>query len=186
MTALTMENNILTRFVENKTTIFAAKENPVMKWKDYANILMYELPQMYQNKENWWFIHYSESQRQKRAISMAGTEELLEKEWPSLIAQGFKECPTTHENSKKFWLAWEHPQFKSRVIVATLTFKRFLGEPDKDGNCKGQGLCPILYGLGIHADGLTYIHADFKLVKKEDMKLKDMISFRMPTKGLVR
>jgi len=186
MTDFKIENNIITCFVSNKTTLFCDGESALAKWKDFANILMYELPIMYENKENWWYIHYGETRRQKSAYSMAGTNEMLEKEWPSLLAQGFKECPTTTENKRNFWFAWEHPKFKSRVIVATLSFKRFLGEEDEDGNCKGQGLCPILWGLGIHADGMTYIHADFKVVKKEDMKMSGMVSFRPPPRGLVR
>jgi hypothetical protein len=186
MDALNVENNIITRFAQNKTTLFCDGDSALAKWKDFANILISELPIMYENKENWWYIHHSETRRQKRACSMAGANERLEQEWPRLLAQGLKECPSENENKKKFWFAWEHPQFKSRVIVATLTFKRFLGEEDEDGNCKGQGLCPILWGLGIHADGLTYIHADFKIVKKEDIKTTGMVSFRLPPKGLIR
>jgi hypothetical protein len=186
MTALKAENNIISRFVSNKTTIFAPAEHPVMMWKDFANVMMAELPVMYKNKENWLYIHHSETRRQKKPITMAGTDAMLQDEWPRLLAQGLKECPSDNENKQNFWFAWEHPQFKTRLIVATLTFRRFLGEEDEEGNCKGQGLCPILWGLGIHADGLTYIHADFKMVKKEDMKMSGMVSFRPPARGLVR
>jgi len=186
MTTLNNDNNILTCFVTNKTTLFCNGDSALAKWKEFANILLFELPIMYENKETWWYIHHSETRRQNKAISMAGTAEDMEAEWPRLLAQGLKECPTNTENKRNFWGAWEHPKFKSRMIVATLTFKRFLGEEDEDGNCIGQGLCPILFGLGIHADGLTYIKADFKIVKKSDMKQTGMVFFRPNTRSLVR
>jgi len=184
---LSIENEILHRFVSNKACISAPAEHPLMMWKDFANCLIYELPIMYKNKENWIYIHYAETLRQGNAIVSCGTTSQLQAEFKNLEAQGLTECPSDNENKENFWFAWEHPQFKSRVIVATLTFKRFLGEEDDEGNCKGAGLCPLLWGLGILADGLTYIHADFKIVKKEDMKAIGAVPMRgQRCKGLVR
>jgi hypothetical protein len=60
----------------------------------------------------------------------------------------------TEANALRIYGTIKH---QSRTLRFELSFVRWLGDEDENGDAEGQGLCPILYGIGFMADGYTYM-----------------------------
>ena len=166
------DNHILTVLNSHHPFLIASHDTPVSLWKECAELLCNSLPKMYARKQTWWYIHHHETIRLKRPYACAGDDEGIEKEFERLRGHGLTQCPTDVEDGKRFWCAFPHPTLKTRVVVATLTFKRFLGKEREGAPPIGAGLCPVMYALGILADGFTHVRAEFKVVKSSDLPKK--------------
>ena len=147
-----MPTDLLSLLTAKKMTLIAHGSNPVSKWKECWTSFLQEIPAMQKNGECWLYYHRGA----KRA--MCGTDVLLKTEFESLEAQGLTTCDNSDINAKELYCIIPHPKKKKMGLRCDLSFRRYLGTPDEDGDCKGSGMCPILWGLGVMADGLTYMN----------------------------
>jgi len=152
------DTHILTLLLEKKATLFTHPSNPVAKYKECWSMFFDQLPQMYKLGENWIYYH-----RQMEQMS-CGKNDQIAIEFASLQYQGLTRCDDSKINEKKVFVIIPHPKKKKTGLRADLTFHRFLGEEDAQGNCKGAGLCPLLFGLGCYGDGFTYVNVKFSEV----------------------
>lgn len=167
--------HIFESLLAKKPHLYCDPQETVAKWRQFWDVLLSELPQMYKNKETWVFPHRYASRQSGKAICSAGSDERLQEEFASLVAQGLEECDCAEVNAKKFYCLIDHPAVKSRLIRCDFQFKRFLGKETDGEPPKGAGLCPILWGLGVMADGLTYVNMTFTLVPKT----KELVGLRV-------
>lgn len=144
-----MSTHVYKLLLETKPTMFGngyAKE-----WKECWQMMMYQIPIMWKNKEEWFFYH-----RAMRQTACA-TDSQIQDEFKSFEKQGLLPTDNSEINELGVYAVVPHPKKKKMGLRAEFEFHRFLGEEDKEGDCKGAGLCPILWGLGVWADGLTYV-----------------------------
>lgn len=163
--------------MKTKPTIHAQGCAPVTQWKKCWDMVLSELPTMYENKETWTFYH-----RGMKQMS-CGDDDMINQEFNHLKAQGLEECNNDKVNNLHIYVELAHPKTK-KALRADFTFKRFLGKEREDGSCKGQGLCPLLWGVGVMADGLTYMNV--KITEVSIPKDGILVSTERVSKAIAR
>ncbi len=158
--------DLTTMLVSPKPRIFANADHPVQAWKDCWAMFLYQVPMMWKNKEEWIYYHRASKQMS------CGTDVMVQQEFESLKSQGLSLCDDTEVNDKKVYCLIPHPKKKKMALRCDLTFHRYLGEEDEDGNAKGQGLCPLLWGIGVMGDGFTYMNVKITEVELSKDKVK--------------
>jgi len=146
-----MSAELLSLLIEEKPKMFAHPSNAVSQWRECWNMLIYQIPMMWKNKEEWFYYN-----RNVRG-TMCAKDTQIQEEFRSLERQGLTLCDDTKVNEMNIYAIIPHPKKKKLGLRAEFKFYRYLGEEDDEGNCKGSGLCPILWGIGAYADGLTYV-----------------------------
>ena len=132
-------------------------------------MLTYQIPTMWKNKEEWAYYH-----RAMRQMACAKDAQ-IQAEFKCLETQGLLPTDNDEVNELGVYVVVPHPKKKKMGLRAEFEFHRFLGEEDEEGNCKGSGLCPILWGLGAYADGLTYVRV--KITEVEIAKDQVKVAF---------
>ena len=167
------------RLMNGKKPMMFGGGHMLTLWRPTCDMLVRSLPEMFELGESYFYAHYAESKRLGKPITMSMTKSQFKATKDSFTSQGIVEMPSARENAKGIWCAFSHPKMKGQAVVARLSFNRFLGrcvvdetEPkagDPSGVSYNPGLCPILFGLGIMADGITYVKADFSVVPLTDI-----------------
>jgi len=155
---MSTETHVLKLLTDFHPQITASADCEVLHWKRIWGMFIQQIPQMYKNKENYFYVHRQSNQ------GMCGTEELIQQEFISLQNQGLEIQDDSVINSKNIYVVVPYKKSKTQGLRANLKFYRFLGKEDENGNCKGQGLSALLWGCGVMGDGLTYMKADIQLV----------------------
>ena len=144
---------LTTMLVAPKSRLYTHSDNPVAKWKYCWEMFLYQVPQMWKNKEEWYYYHRASGQ------TCCGMDDKVQQQFKVFKSEGITPCDDTEVNKKKVYCLVPHPKKKKMALRCDLTFHRFLGEEeDEDGNVKGQGLCPLLWGIGGMGEGLTYMN----------------------------
>jgi hypothetical protein len=166
-----VETDISTLLFGHHPILIAPASAPATHWVRCWESFISEMPVMFRNKEEWFYFHRGVKR------TMAGSDAQLQAEFANLKAtHGFKEVSSDSINNLNIYAVIPHPKKKKMGLRADLQFKRFLGKPeeDEDGNdiTKGAGQCPLMWGLGVMADGLTYINVRFTEVPLDKDKVK--------------
>lgn len=167
------ETDLLSVLLKPKPTLFVDSSAPVGAWKDCWDMFIYQIPAMLKNNESWFYYHRGSKQ------TCCGTDALIQREFLSLEAQGLKLCDDSKVNALGLYALIPHPKKKKTALRCDLTFRRYLGEVDEDGDAIGQGLCPLLWGIGGMGDGLTYMNVkitEVPLPKKMIQVAYDMVN----------
>jgi hypothetical protein len=125
-------------------------------WKQVWMLIQQNLPRAFTDKEEWFYIHYATGSCQM------GTTREVTQEFTRFLRTGLVEHPGDTENDKGFYTLFKHPTDKSKMVRADFTFRRF-AHPKKQ-----NPVCPILWGLGIMAEGMTYMNTKFTVVDKDE------------------
>jgi hypothetical protein len=128
----------------------------VGEWKKIWTLVQQNLPRAFTDKEEWFYIHFATG-----SVQMGTTREVTQ-EFTRFVKSGLVEQPGDTENTKGFHTLFKHPTDKSKMVRADFTFKRF-AHPKKQ-----NAMCPLLWGLGIMAEGMTYMNATFTVVDKDE------------------
>ena len=160
------ETHLLSMLLDKKPRLFAPDDAPVVQWKECWNMLIYQIPTMWKLKEEWVYYHRTAKKM------MCGKDAQVQQEFQSLQTQGLFPTDNTAINEKHVFAILPHPKKKKMGLRAEFEFQRFLGKEEEGEEVKGQGLCPILWGLGAMADGITYVHVKITEVElsKDDIK----------------
>jgi len=143
-----MATELRTLLVETKVHLYADARAPVSQYKNVWNSFLMEVPQMWKNKEEWLYYHRGMNR------TAAGSDALIQEEFESFKKQGFSVQNDCEANELRIYGTLK---YQNRTLRYELSFVRWLGDEDENGDAKGQGLCPILYGIGFLADGFTYM-----------------------------
>jgi hypothetical protein len=147
-----MATELITLLHQDQPVLYAHPSNSIHCWKSF----LHEVPMMWENDEEWFF--YNRNVKQ----TMCGTDAQIQEEFQSLKRQGMSIQDDKKANDLRIYGILG---YKNTALRFELSFVRWLG---KGG--KGTGLCPLLYGIGFMADGLTYIRVKITQVKKPELK----------------
>lgn len=125
-------------------------------WKQIWMLIQKNLPRAFTDKEEWFYVHFATG-----SVQMGTTKE-VEQEFTRFKSSGLVEQDGTTENDAGFYTLFKHPSAEGMMVRVDFTFRRF-AHPKKQ-----NAMCPILMGLGIMADGMTYMNAKFTVVSKDE------------------